>query len=259
MTASQAVTDAEVHGLPADQHDYGMARGHSPVAEKVAAIDFDGTLVPWGPLMGDKDPEPEAKEAIDALIAAGYTIVIFTSRLSRTWARSVVGPDPFAIVDFLNKQERYVREQLDRAGIRYSHITAEKVPAEFYIDDKAWRYEPGEWKSIARVALVNAAGGRWYTYNKTHRVKEVRVERGWKRTDPAGGRWYGAVWTDFDVVDKDGFTPTGHTRLRVVFACGDFDNVYGWQAEGREELEKRARFASGPGLNGCLHCLRSRP
>lgn len=153
MTPSPVAT--VVDGLPKDQHDYGMAKGHSPVAERVALIDFDGTIVPWGPLMGQKDPLPGAVEGIRYLAGLGYTIVIFTSRLSKTWARSVVGDGGAAITAFLNEQEEYVREHLIRHRIPFSYITAEKVPAEFYIDDKAIGFR-GNWMAAVSDELVRA-------------------------------------------------------------------------------------------------------
>lgn len=141
-----------IAGLPEDQHDYGMAKGHSPVAEKVAAIDFDGTIVPWGPLMGDKEPIPGARETIDAWRRAGYTIVIFTSRLSRTWAKSVVGNNGWEQSRFLDEQHDYVARTLRKAGIEFSYITSEKIPCEFYVDDKAVGFR-GDWQNVVNDDL----------------------------------------------------------------------------------------------------------
>jgi hypothetical protein len=139
VTASEAVYESDgtlVYGQSEELHQYGMANGIPPIAAKLVLIDFDGTIVPWGPLMGDKDPTPGAVEAISALREAGFRIGIFTSRLSKTWARSVVGSGA-AVAKFLVEQEQYVRVQLDRHGIPFDFITAEKMPAEVYFDDKA--------------------------------------------------------------------------------------------------------------------------
>lgn len=109
-------------------------RGHPPIANRVVCVDFDGTLVPWGPLMAKKDPFPKVVEWMNALRAAGYTIVIFTSRASETWWRSARPKSPEA---FGKRQVEYVADILDRHGVPYDRITAEKVPAEAYFDDKA--------------------------------------------------------------------------------------------------------------------------
>ena len=142
-------------GQSQELHEYGMSRGHPPIAEKLALIDFDGTIVPWGPLMGDKTPTPGAKEAIDLLVQSGYRIGIFTSRMSRTWAESVKGRSWTAQNIFLEDQWEYVKRTLDAHGIPFEFITAEKVPAEFYIDDKAIGYR-GDWTEVLRDSLVKA-------------------------------------------------------------------------------------------------------
>lgn len=135
-----------IHGLPADQHEYGMEKGHSPAAEKVVCVDFDGTIVPWGPLMGEKEALPGAVEGMKALKEAGYRIVIFTSRLSRTWAEHVLkSKNKYVIERFLSVQRAYVVDTLRKNDIPFNDVTAEKVPAEAYFDDKAWgvsRYLP---------------------------------------------------------------------------------------------------------------------
>lgn len=115
-------------------------KGFPPVAEKVICIDFDGTIVPWGqPSMGPKDPFPGVADAIRRFKRDGWEIVIFTSRLSERWARSVVGPNLWDVRHFLEKQYIYLSELLLDNGIPFDLITAEKVPAQHYVDDKAWR------------------------------------------------------------------------------------------------------------------------
>lgn len=104
---------------------------HPPIANKVVCIDFDGTIVPWGPLMARKEPFNGVPEAIRRLKELGYTIVIFTSRLSPAWFRNE-GHD-------VEEQYEYVALTLRAAGIPYDRITSEKVPAEAYFDDKAIR------------------------------------------------------------------------------------------------------------------------
>lgn len=157
MTTSGDATVADL-GQSKELHDYGMKNGHPPIANKLALIDFDGTIVPWGPLMGEKNLEPGALEAIVAFRTAGYRIGIFTSRMSRKWAISVVNervedPHESDIGDFLSEQYAYVYETLVRHGVPFDFITAEKMPAEFYIDDKAYRYETGDWGRLSLQLL----------------------------------------------------------------------------------------------------------
>lgn len=150
MTSSPAV--AADLGQSEELHNYGMKHGRPPIADRLALIDFDGTIVPWGPLMGDKEPLPGAAEAIRALREAGYRIGIFTSRMSRTWARSVVGSGP-AVAQFLVEQRRYVEATLSRHNIPFDFITAEKMPAQFYVDDKAIGFR-GDWQAAMEDSLV---------------------------------------------------------------------------------------------------------
>lgn len=110
-------------------HEDPPPDGHPPIANRTICIDFDGTIVPWGKLMAPKHPFPGVGPAIRALKAEGYTIVIFTSRLSMTWLVDE-DHDP-------DEQYAYVAGILERNSIPYDRITSEKVPAEAYFDDKA--------------------------------------------------------------------------------------------------------------------------
>lgn len=145
MTSSGAGSDANA-GLAEE------GKTHPPIANRLALIDFDGTIVPWGPLMGDKVPFPGVKEALDTLRANGYRIGVFTSRLSQTWARSVVGGGP-AVAMFLLEQETYVRAHMTRFDLPFDFVTAEKMPAQFYIDDKAIGFR-GDWTTAMQDSLV---------------------------------------------------------------------------------------------------------
>lgn len=141
-------------GLPDDQHDFGMAKGHSPVADKVVCIDFDGTLVPWGPLMGEKDLLPGAADALMAFQEAGYRVVVWTSRVSKVWAHSVVGWNAIKVVAFTEKQRRYIVETLRRGApdFQIGDIISEKIPAQLYIDDKAVGFR-GDWEDTFAEAI----------------------------------------------------------------------------------------------------------
>lgn len=128
-----------------------MDKTHPPVADKVICVDFDGTIFAWGDLYEKTPPLPGAVDFMRALKQQGWTIVIFTSRMSPTWW-AAEGKDL--------KQERifqssFIEKRLGDYGIPWDRITAEKVPAEYYIDDKAIEYEGNtfSWKQIAERIL----------------------------------------------------------------------------------------------------------
>lgn len=99
----------------------------------IIAVDFDGTIHDWEhPVPGRKmgPPMPGAKEALDLFRFTGHTIVIFTVR----------GGEP-----------KHVGEWMDYFAIPYDQITATKIPADWYIDDRAIHFT--NWKEATlRVA-----------------------------------------------------------------------------------------------------------
>lgn len=113
-------------------------------AVPTVCVDFDSTIVPWGPLMADATPFPGVAEGVRALKAAGYRIVIFTSRLSGTWFKAANPDDYEGLVVDRENQRAHVAAILDKNGIPYDEITAEKVPALAYFDDRAVHVVPGE-------------------------------------------------------------------------------------------------------------------
>lgn len=122
-----------------------------PVAHRVICIDFDGTIFEWGDMYEKTQPFDGVVEFMSELYAQGWKIVIFTSRLSPTWWKAE-GWEPR---EALGEQIEFITRRLSKAGIPFHQITCEKVPAEFYIDDKAIRYsnKPGEWRKIKRKVL----------------------------------------------------------------------------------------------------------
>ena len=76
-----------------------------------------------------------SKEAIDKL-SVDYEIVIFTSRLSQE-------AHPLEV---RKEQKRLISEWLGNNNIYFDHITADKLPGIYYIDDRAIRFE-GDWKA----------------------------------------------------------------------------------------------------------------
>jgi histidinol phosphatase-like enzyme len=119
------------------------------VARPTICVDFDGTIVRWGDLMADPPTfESGAVDAISALAAWGYRIVILTSRLSGEWLRAA----RLKRAD----QMAYVHDALIDAGVPFDLITCEKVPALYYIDDRAIQYS-GNWHKIATAIWGVAA------------------------------------------------------------------------------------------------------
>ena len=125
------------------QHEYGMQNGHSPIAANVVLVDFDATLFPWGPLMNwDARPIDGAVEAVQAIKEAGFTVAIFTSRMSPRWIK-------FAQQD-IDEQYAYVSIMCKAHNIPFDEIIGEKIPAVAYIDDKAIEFTGDNWAEIQK-------------------------------------------------------------------------------------------------------------
>ena len=129
--------------------------GHPPVAEGKVLIDWDGVIQPFGMMFDDRRPIKGVIQAIRQLKEAGYTIVIFTSRLSKTWHKSEGWSHKKAKAEQIEHMSRF----LDRWNIPYDDFTAEKMPAVAYFDDKAYRVQK------APMGLANA-------------VEEFLIDRG---------------------------------------------------------------------------------
>lgn len=108
-----------------------------------AMIDLDKTIHKYS--QGFKDgtvydePFVGAKEVIDFLRKNGYEIVIFTTRASKEEN------------DDYKDQINQVADWLDKNEIYYDRITAEKLAADFYIDDKAIHIPNGDWNVVMNV------------------------------------------------------------------------------------------------------------
>ena len=131
--------------------EFFMTHGIARSALRVICLDLDGTLYERRPLHEEPDPLPGAVEATRRLAAAGYRIVVFTSRLSPEWLASTHHTES-------DMRDR-IESILKRDGIPYERITSEKVPAEAYVDDRAIRFREGEWPAIVDWILWSNANG----------------------------------------------------------------------------------------------------
>jgi len=108
---------------------------------KKILVDLDRTLHRYSEGWSDgtvyDPPIPGAREAMTELKERGYQIVIFSARTGKS------KPD-------WREQERMVNEWLIKHDIPFDMITSEKLPAEFYIDDRAVRFE-GNWAATLQV------------------------------------------------------------------------------------------------------------
>lgn len=116
-------------------------------SDKTLVVDFDGTIAE------DKYPDigsplPHAKDALSSLKEAGFTIVIFTCRLTRNDGRSSGEAD---------KQKEKIENWLKEHEIPYDRIDDGrngKPHAKFYIDNKNIEYRGGsDWERICSLIL----------------------------------------------------------------------------------------------------------
>lgn len=113
-----------------------IRRGYPSEAHRVICCDFDGVIAPFGYIDSDPEPLPGAAESLRRLRDHGFRIVILTSRMSPKWLASA-GYDA-------EDMRAKVSSFLDRNDIPFDDITAEKVPAIAYLDDRAIRVASGE-------------------------------------------------------------------------------------------------------------------
>lgn len=121
---------------------YALKAGHPPSAARRVLVDFDKTIRPWGDLVSFVEPLPGAVEGMQALDAAGYDVVILTSRMSPTWWQAEADRRGLDADTFGAEQAGYVCEYLERWAIPYLTITAEKMPGLAFFDDTAVRVNP---------------------------------------------------------------------------------------------------------------------
>lgn len=111
-----------------------------------AMIDLDETIHKYSKGWSDgsvyDDPIPGAKQVIDWLKTKGFEIVIFTTRASAENAKEY-GQD-------VTEQIQNVENWLSNNDIYYDRVTAEKLNADFYIDDKAIHIKAGNWLDVLK-------------------------------------------------------------------------------------------------------------
>jgi hypothetical protein len=116
---------------------WASAHHAPPSAAQTVCIDLDGTIIPWGSLARVRQPFPGVVAALTELRRRGYHIVIWTSRLSPRWWAAEAQQRGVDVAAFAEAQRRMVGRLL--VGIPHDEVTAEKLPALAYFDDRAVR------------------------------------------------------------------------------------------------------------------------
>jgi len=113
---------------------------------KRVMVDFDKTIYSytsgWNDGLLYDDPFPEARDGIEWLRSRGFEIMIFTTRASPEMAKENGNN--------VGDQIQNVENWLTNNDIYYDGITAEKLPADFYIDDKAVYIQDGNWIDVIK-------------------------------------------------------------------------------------------------------------
>jgi hypothetical protein len=117
------------------------------VEQRRAMIDLDGTIHKYSKGYDDgsiyDDPFKGAREVIAWLKDQGFEIVIFTTRASNANAEEMGGDS--------TKEIRNVENWLTDNDIYFDRVTADKLAADFYIDDKAIEIKNGDWNAVKNV------------------------------------------------------------------------------------------------------------
>ena len=117
------------------------------IEEKRVMIDLDGTIHKYSKGYADGQlydkPFAGAKRVIKWLKDQGYEIVIFTTRASKENSEET-GED-------YRDQITNVKKWLSDNDIYFDRITAEKLAADFYIDDKAIAINNGDWNTVLKI------------------------------------------------------------------------------------------------------------
>lgn len=121
------------------------------VNSKRIMIDFDGTIHKYSKGWKDgtvyDEPISGAKQFIDQLKDDGFEVVVFTSRLSV----SSLGQE------VVNEQKEMIEMWLKKYGIEVDGVTAEKLPAVAYVDDRAITFD-GQWSNELLKKIKSRVG-----------------------------------------------------------------------------------------------------
>jgi hypothetical protein len=127
----------------------GIAYPNEAVQPKLyrrVMVDFDKTIYEytsgWNDGLLEDDPFPDSRSALKWLKSKGFEIVIFTTRASEEAAKESGGN--------VVEQIRNLENWLSNYDIPYDRITAEKLAADFYIDDKAVHIKDGNWIDVIK-------------------------------------------------------------------------------------------------------------
>lgn len=108
--------------------------------KKRIMIDFDATIHQYSKRWHDGTPyDPPfegSRDALRFLKSIGFEIVIFSTRFSEKENKDS------------ENQKSMVAEWMSEYDIPYDRMTAEKLAAEFYVDDRAVRIENGNWDPV---------------------------------------------------------------------------------------------------------------
>ena len=141
VTGIDTIQKKRKNKLIKDVYSENITKDYSP---RRVMIDLDGTIHKYSKGFQDgsiyDQPFQGAKDVIDWLKEKGYEIVIFSTRASEENAKET-GDDHV-------KQIQNIQTWLTSHNIYYDRVTAEKIFADFYIDDRAITIKNGNWNDV---------------------------------------------------------------------------------------------------------------
>lgn len=90
-------------------------------------VDFDGVIME----RGKRQLVAEAKKSLDGFRRAGFEVIVFSTRESSE----------------SKSRQNFISDFLEKHNIVVDGITGEKLDADYYIDDKAIKFE--DWKTAS--------------------------------------------------------------------------------------------------------------